>query len=80
MSNFFSQLNWGKWFYGLFGGIIGGAATAGGSWVGITLAKAAGANVATLNFNDLKVIMISGGLVAMLSFLKQSPLPPPESK
>lgn len=68
-------LDWKNWLYGLFGGFIGGGATAGVSWFGMLGAKAIGMEVPDLNFQALGVIFLSGGLSSALLFLKQSPLP-----
>jgi hypothetical protein len=63
------------WFWSLLAAVIGGAATAGTSWLGMAAAKAAGMDVPVLNFNALGVICLSGGVTAALGYLKQSPLP-----
>lgn len=64
-----------KWLYGLFGGIIGGAATSGVSWMSISASHAAGMDVPAVNFNTLWLICVSGMVSSALLFLKQSPLP-----
>lgn len=69
-----------KWTYGLLGGIIGGAATAGTSWLAMSAAHAAGADVPMLNWKALGVILLSGALTSSLAYLKQSPLPPLEEE
>lgn len=69
------MLDWKHWLYGLFGGFIGGGATAGVSWFGMLGAKAVGMDVPDLNFQALGVIFLSGGISSALLFLKQSPFP-----
>lgn len=65
-----------RWFHGLFGGVIGGAATAGTSWLAMAGAKSAGMDVPELNWKALGVILVSGAVTSALAYLKQSPLPP----
>jgi len=69
------KLNWEMWLYGLLNGSIGGAATSGGAWLGMSGAKAAGLDVPVLNWKALGVILISGALTNLFFYLKQSPLP-----
>lgn len=69
------NLNWEAWFYGIFAAGIGGAATAGGAWLGMAGAKAAGLDVPTLNWQALGVILTSGALTNLFFYLKQSPMP-----
>lgn len=67
-----------RWFHGLVGGIIGGSATAGTSWLAMAGAKSAGIDVPALNWQALGVILLSGAVTSALAYLKQSPLPPVE--
>lgn len=67
-----------KWFHGLFGGVIGGSATAGTTWLAMAGAKSAGLDVPELNWKALGVILVSGAVTSALAYLKQSPLPPVE--
>jgi hypothetical protein len=69
------RLDWKNWSYGLFGGAIGGAATTGSAWVGMTAAKAVGMDVPSLNWKAMGVILLSGALTNTFMYLKQSPLP-----
>jgi hypothetical protein len=71
-------LDWRNWAYGLLGGAIGGAATAGSAWLGMTAAKAVGMDVPALNWKALGVILLSGALTNTFLYLKQSPLPAKE--
>jgi hypothetical protein len=68
--------NWRHWLRGLIGGFIGGAATAGSAWLGMSAAHGAGVDVPVMNFKALGIILLSGGMVSLLAYLKQSPLPP----
>lgn len=67
-----------QWLKGLVGGIIGGAATAGGTWLGMSGAKSMGLDVPTLNFKSLGIIILSGGLTSLFAYLAKSPVPPDE--
>ncbi len=64
-----------QWLASLLAAIIGGAATAGGSWLAINAAGAAGATVPTLNVKALGIILLVGAGTNLFSFLKQSPIP-----
>jgi hypothetical protein len=64
-----------QWLSGLLAAVIGGAATAGGSWLAINAAGAAGATVPILNVKALGIILLVGAGTNLFSFLKQSPLP-----
>jgi len=64
-----------KWGYALLQTVIGGAATAASSWLGLTAAKAVGLEVPTLNFQALGMILLSGAVTNLFFFLKASPLP-----
>jgi len=64
------------WAYGLVSAIITGSTTAGFSSLGVVGANTLGANVPQLNLKQLGVILLSGGVVGCLAYLKQSPLPP----
>lgn len=71
-------LNWRVWAYTLAVTVIGGAAQAGASWLGMTGAKAAGVDVPELNLKALGVILLSAALFNVFIFLAKSPLPKPE--
>ena len=64
-----------QWLSSLLAAIIGGAATAGGSWLAINGAGAAGFTVPTLNVKALGIIMLIGSGTNLFAFLKQSPIP-----
>ncbi len=64
-----------QWLNSLLAAIIGGAATAGGSWLAINAAGAAGATVPTLNVKALGIILLVGSGTNLFAFLKQSPIP-----
>ncbi len=66
-------MNWRGWLHGLGAAAVGGSATAIGGAVG---ASFAGQDVFTLAF--WKIVggcAILGGLMSMVAYLKQSPLP-----
>ncbi len=64
-----------QWLTSLFGAIIGGAATAGGSWLAINAAGDLGATVPQLNIKALGIILLVGAGTNLFAFLKQSPIP-----
>lgn len=63
------------WLHGLFGGIIGGASSAGSAWIGMATAKASGLDVPTLNLKALGIILATSALSSAFLYLRQSPLP-----
>lgn len=63
------------WIRGILAAFITGFATAGLSALGVTAANLAGADVSFLGLKQLGVIGLSGGIVSLLAYLKQSPLP-----
>ena len=67
------------WLYGLVAAAIGGGATSVSAWIGMVAAQQMGANVVPVDFNALKIIFISGCVVNLFFYLKQSPLPPLDS-
>lgn len=72
------KLNWNVWLYGLLNSVIGGTATSGASWAGLSAAKASGFDVPVPNWKTLGIILVSGALTNLFFYLKQSPLPPKE--
>jgi hypothetical protein len=66
------------WAHNLLAAVITGGATSGLSAVGIAVADAAGASVNPLDLRQVGVLFISGAVVGLLAYLKQSPLPPEE--
>ena len=69
-------MNWKCWLYGLTAAAIGGGATSLSSCLGMAAAKSAGVNVPDLNLYADLIIFVSGAIVAVSNYLKQSPLPP----
>jgi len=64
------------WLHGLLAAVIGGAANAGLNSAAIATAKGLGLEVTALNWKTLGIVTLSGGVIALYAFLKQSPLPP----
>jgi len=64
-----------EWLSGIAGAAIGGAATAGSTWMGMSVAKEAGFAVPTLNLKALGTILVSGALTNLFFYLKTSPVP-----
>ncbi len=67
-----------KWGYGLFSGVIGGAATSLSTQGGLALVHTIAPVVQMLDFKQLGVTALAGGFWAAVAYLKQSPLPPAE--
>lgn len=65
-----------NWSYGLFGGMIGGGASAVTAWLGMSAAQAAGVDVPTLNWKAMGVIAVTGIVTHAMAYLAKSPLPP----
>jgi hypothetical protein len=67
-----------KWFHGFGSAIITGLSTTFLSALGIEGAQTVGIQVASLEPGQLLSITLTGGLVGMAAYLRQSPLPPLE--
>ncbi len=67
-----------KWGKSLLAAVITGSSGAFLSALGITGADLIGIKVAQLDFKQLGVITICGGVVGLAAYLKQSPVPPDE--
>jgi hypothetical protein len=65
-----------QWLRALAAAVITGAASSGSAFVGIAVAAAVGVNVQRLDLKQLGVMCLTGGLVGMFAYLKQSPVPP----
>ena len=65
-----------KWLRSLIAAVVTGGATSGLSALGISVADAAGANIGGLNIKQVGALFLSGALVGLLAYLKQSPIPP----
>lgn len=63
------------WLTGIAGAVIGGAATAGSSWMGLLVGREAGLAVPTLNLKALGTILVCGALTNLFFYLKTSPVP-----
>ncbi len=68
------------WAHGLGAAVIGGAASAGSTWLTMAAAKASGVDVPALNLKALGIIMLTSGILNALLYLKQSPLPSEEEE
>lgn len=69
-----------RWVKMLIAAIITGAANAGLAALGVTAANVAGAAIPPLDWKQLGVMCLSGGLIGMLAYLKQSPVPPDDGE
>lgn len=68
-----------QWAHKLVAAVITGGSTSALASVGIAVADAAGAEVRTLDLKQLGVLFVSGAVVGLLAYLKQSPLPEVDS-
>lgn len=66
------------WFRSLIAAVVTGAASTALSALGIATANGLGVNVPQLDFKQLGIMLASGGVVGLLAYLKQSPVPPVE--
>jgi hypothetical protein len=64
------------WLKGLLAAFVGGVANSFLSAVGIAGAQTFGINVQQLNFKQLVITTVVGGVVGSMLYLKQSPVPP----
>ncbi len=64
-----------QWLQGIAAAVIGGGASAGQSWLGMSAAHSVGLNVPVLNWKALGVIMLSAATTSLLAFLAKSPIP-----
>ena len=64
------------WFKALVASLVTGASSTGLSAIGIATANGLGVNVPKLDYKQLGVMLVSGGIVGVLTYLKQSPVPP----
>lgn len=69
------MLKWQNWLYGLFGGFIGGGASAITTATGLFAAKSVGIDVPVLNFKAAGIVFLSSGITAAAAYLVRSPLP-----
>lgn len=79
MSKRLKSLDWRTWLYSLAVAVIAGTSQSVVTWLGMAGASAAGVDVPQLNFKSLGIIMLSACLFNLFTFLKQSPLPKPET-
>ena len=63
------------WLQGLLAAVIGGAANAGGNWMGLATARGIGLEVPSLNWKSLGIMLVVGALISAFAYLKQSPVP-----
>ena len=64
------------WLHSLGAATITGGANAAIASLGIVGADAIGVKVPELDIKQLGIIALSGAIVGLLAYLKQSPLPP----
>lgn len=70
----------GHWIKLLIAAIVTGAANTGLSALGIATANGIGANVPQLDLKQLGIMLLTGGIVGALAYLKQSPVPEDSSQ
>lgn len=68
-----------QWAKALIATIVTGGANNALAALGIGAANMVGIKIPALDLNQMGMIMLSGGLVGALAYLKQSPVPPDEA-
>ncbi len=71
-----STIKWGK---SLVAAVVSGSANAVLASLGIAGANAVGAQIPALDPKQLGTIAVSGAVVGLVAYLKQSPVPPDET-
>lgn len=66
------------WLHNLIAAVITGGSTTALAALGIVGAEAVGVKVQTLDLKQMLSLFVAGAVVGLLSYLKQSPLPPEE--
>jgi hypothetical protein len=67
-----------RWLHNLVAAIITGGSNAALAALGMVGADAIGIKVPQLDLKQVGVIFVSGAVIGLLAYLKQSPLPPEE--
>lgn len=65
-----------QWIKALVAAIVTGASSTGLSALGIATAAGIGVDIPKLDWKQLGVMLLSGGVIGALAYLKQSPVPP----
>lgn len=68
-----------KWLKALVAAFITGGASSLLSAIGIGSAQAVGVNVPLLDWKQIAILTVAGGIVGAAAYLKQSPVPPDET-
>lgn len=74
------KLKTSQWLKALVAAVVTGSSSSGLSALGISVADSAGLNIGQLNLKQLGVMLVTGGLVGALAYLKQSPVPPDDTE
>lgn len=64
------------WFKSLIAALVTGSSSSGLAALGIATANGMGANVPQVDWKQFGIMLLSGGIVGTLTYLKQSPVPP----
>ena len=64
------------WLHNLIAAVVTGGSTTALAALGIAGADAMGANVQALDLKQTGMLFLSGAVVGLLAYLKQSPIPP----
>jgi len=68
-----------QWLKALIAAVITGGANAGLTALGTTVANTVNPNIQPLNWDQLKVTLLSGAFVGALAYLAKSPVPPDDA-
>jgi hypothetical protein len=64
------------WIRSLVAAVVTGASSTVLSALGVAAANGLGVSVPRLDLKQLGIMLLSGGMIGLLAYLKQSPMPP----
>ncbi len=67
------------WLKALIASVVSGAANAASATLGISAANLVGIKIEPLNLQQLGSVSLSGGIIGLIFYLKQSPVPPDDN-
>lgn len=69
------KLKWDRWLYSLGQAVIGGAASAGSSYIAMLIGNQVTESIPVMNYKTLGFVLLTSAATNLFFFLKQSPLP-----
>lgn len=73
------KLKFDKWFYGMGQAVIGGCAATGSAYLGTLVGNQISTSIPVMNWQSLGFVLLSSAATNLFFYLKQSPLPPPDT-